>query len=86
MNITKVELLPINPKNGLIAFACVEIDSQFYVSSIGVHKKLDGTGYRVTYPTKKIGEQHLVICHPTKPGLSKEIEEAIFEKVQELFG
>lgn len=86
MNITKVELLPISPKNGLVAFACVEIESQFYVTSIGVHKKRDGSGYRVTYPTKKIGEQHLVICHPTKPEFSKEIETAIFEKAQELFG
>lgn len=59
MSITKVELLPIRPQNGLMAFACVEIDNQFYVNSIGVHKRRDGKGYRITYPTRKVGEQNL---------------------------
>ena len=32
--VTKVELIPIRPQNGLVAFACVEIDKQFYISSM----------------------------------------------------
>ncbi|MGE4573293.1 septation protein SpoVG family protein [Parachlamydia sp.] len=86
MCITKVELLPIRPQNGLMAFACVEIDHQFYVNSIGVHKRRDGKGYRITYPTRKVGEQNLTIFHPTEPSLSKEIEEAICSKAEEVMG
>jgi DNA-binding cell septation regulator SpoVG len=86
MSITKVELLPIKPQNGLIAFASVEIDHQFYVSSIGVHKRRDGTGYRITYPTRKVGDQNLTIFHPTEPSLSKEIEKAICDKATEVMG
>lgn len=86
MSITKVELLPIKPQNGLMAFANVEIDNQFYVSSIGVHKRRDGTGYRITYPTRKVGEQNLTIFHPTEPCLSKAIEQAICNKAEEMFG
>ncbi len=85
MSITKVELLPIRPQNGLMAFACVEINNQFYVSSIGVHKRRDGKGYRITYPTRKVGEQNLTIFHPTEPSLSREIEQAIFSKAAEVF-
>jgi DNA-binding cell septation regulator SpoVG len=86
MSTIKVELLPIKPQNGLMAFACVEIDHQFYVSSIGVHKRRDGTGYRITYPTRKVGEQNQTIFHPTEPSLSKEIEQAICNKAEELMG
>ena len=85
MSITKVELLPIRPQNGLMAFACVEIDNQFYVNSIGVHKRRNGKGYRITYPTRKVGEQNITIFHPTEPLLSKEIEEAICSKAEEVF-
>lgn len=86
MNITKVELLLIKPQNGLMAFAYVEINHQFYVSSIGVHKRLDGQGYRITYPTRKVGEQNHTIFHPTKPTFSKAIKQAICTKAEELMG
>lgn len=82
----KVNLLPIRPHNGLMAFACIEVDDQFYISSIGVHKRLDGTGYRITYPTKKVGDQNVTLCHPIDPYLSKAIELAICKKAAELFG
>jgi DNA-binding cell septation regulator SpoVG len=86
MSITKVELLPIKPQNGLIAFASIEIDNQFYISSIGVHKRRDGTGYRITYPTRKVGEQNVAIFHPTTLSLSKEIEKAICHKAEKVIG
>ena len=85
MTVKKVEIIPIKPQNGLLAFASVEID-RFYVGSIGVHKRRDGSGYRITYPTKKIGDQNLPICHPVQPDLSQEIGKAICRKGTELFG
>lgn len=69
-----------------MAFACVEINHQFYVSSIGVHKRRNGAGYRITYPTRKVGEHNLTIFHPTEPSLSKEIEQAICCKAEEVLG
>jgi len=86
MKITKVELLPIRPQGGLMAFACVELDDQFYINSIGVHRRRDGGGYRITYPTKQIGLQQVTICHPTQLDLSRDIEQAICRKAEELFG
>lgn len=85
MKVTKVEILPIKPQNGLMAFATIELDDQLYINSIGVHRKRDGSGYRITYPNRKIGEQSITICHPMKPELSKMIENAISRKVIELF-
>lgn len=86
MGVTKVELLPIRPQGGLMAFACIELDSGVYISSIGVHRRRDGEGYRITYPTKKVGNRDLTICHPTRADLSVEIEKVICKKAKELFG
>lgn len=86
MKITKVEIIPIRPKNGMVGFASVEIEGQFYVSSIGVHKRLDGNGYRITYPTRKVGEHDVNIFHPTNRILSEAIEQAIFNKAESVMG
>jgi DNA-binding cell septation regulator SpoVG len=86
MKVTQVEIIPIRPKEGLIALASVTIDDRFYIGSIGVYKKRDCTGYRITFPTRKVGDHSLTICHPTTPELSKEIESAITNKVEEVLG
>ncbi|HEY2809924.1 MAG TPA: septation protein SpoVG family protein [Rhabdochlamydiaceae bacterium] len=86
MKIKKVEIVPIKPHDGLLAFASIEIDDLLYIGSIGVHKRRDGSGYRITFPTRKVGDRQFTICHPTKPDLSKEIESAIISKVEKVFG
>src|SRR5947208_2317485 len=38
---------------GLIAFASAVLDDQLFLSGIAIRSKLVGSGYRVTYPTRK---------------------------------
>lgn len=85
MNIKKVEIVPIKPHEGLIGFASIVIDDCLYLSSIGVHTRLDGKGFRITYPTKKVGNVNVAIFHPLEKELSREIEQAIFEKAAQIF-
>jgi stage V sporulation protein G len=86
MTVKKVEIIPIKPQDGLLAFASIEIDDRIYIGSIGVHKRRDGSGFRITFPTRKVGDHQLTICHPTTPGLSREIESAITAKAEEVLG
>ena len=86
MKITEINIIPIKPNGGLIGFASVVLDNCLYLGSIGVYSRLDGTGYRITYPTKKIGEKDLNIYHPISRDLGRAIENAIIAKAQELFG
>ena len=86
MKVKKVEIVPIKPHEGLLAFASIEIDDQLYIGSIGVHKRRDGKGYRITFPSRKVGDYQMIICHPTTPDLSKEIESAISSKAEEILG
>jgi len=63
----------------------VLFDDCLYLSSIGIHKKLDGSGYRITYPTKKIGDKDINIYHPTNKKTSKLIEDEIILKIKQIF-
>jgi stage V sporulation protein G len=83
--ISEVEVLPIKPANGLVGFASLVINNQLYLGSIGIMQKLDGSGYRLTYPTKKVGDNNLNIYHPINKETSQTIEEAIFNKCSEIF-
>lgn len=85
MTISEVNITPVKPIDGLMAFASCVIDGQIYVGSIGVHKLLDGSGYRITYPTKKIGSRQLNFFHPVTKETGRLIEQAIVAKCVELF-
>lgn len=83
--ITEVQIYPIKPKDGLIAFASVVLDGKIYLGSIGIYRKLNGEGYRLTYPTKKTGDKSLNIFHPISRETGLAIEEAIIRKAGEIF-
>jgi len=84
MKITEVQIIPIKPNNGLVAFASVVVENSLYLGSLGVYTRLDGSGYRITYPTKKIGEKNINIYHPINKETSKAIEEAIISKAEKI--
>ncbi|PIQ92513.1 MAG: hypothetical protein COV69_02425 [Parcubacteria group bacterium CG11_big_fil_rev_8_21_14_0_20_39_14] len=85
IKITEIQIVPIKPNNGLVAFASIVLADSLYLGSIGVYTRIDGTGYRITYPTKKIGNKNINIYHPINKETGKAIEEAIISKVKEIF-
>lgn len=84
MTITDVQIKTVRPQRGLVAFASIVIDDSLQLSSIAVYKRLDGTGWRLTYPTKHAGLHDLNIYHPLTPETSQIIEKAIFENMKEV--
>lgn len=85
MVVSEVNITPIKPVDGLVAFASCVIDGELYIGSIGVHKMLDGSGYRITYPTKKVGVRQLNYFYPITKDAGRQIEQAIVAKCMELF-
>ena len=84
MFISEVNIVPVKPNNGLVAFASVVLDESLYLGSIGVHSRLDGS-YRITYPTKKLGCKELNLYHPINRDFGKQIEQAVVAKCEQLF-
>ena len=80
MKITEVKIEIVKPKDGLIGFASVVIDNSIYLSSIAVYKKLNAQGYRILYPKKGVFD----IFHPITKEASSIIEEAIFNKLEDV--
>lgn len=84
MKISEVQISFIKPNNGLIGFASIVIEGAIYLSSIGIHQKLDGSGYRLTYPKKPASERQYDLFHPITQEAAKAIEQAIFRKIEDV--
>jgi len=85
MTISEIQIMPVKPKDGLVAFASAVIENNLYLGFIGVYTRLSGEGYRITYPTKKIGEKSVNIYHPINKETSQVIEQAIIERAKKVF-
>lgn len=84
MKISEVNIILIKPRNGLIGLASLVINDALFLSSIGIHQKLNGNGYRLTYPTKKTGTNDMDIFHPINRETGKALEDAIFNKLNDV--
>ncbi len=80
MQITEIQIELIKPNNGLVGFASLVVDGNIYLSSIAIHKKLNSSGYRLTYPSKG----KFAIFHPIRKEASNQIEQAIFAKLKDV--
>ena len=84
MRITRVKITRIRPIGGMVAFADVVLEEQLLLSSIAIHAKRDGNGYRLTYPSKISGKIEFPIFHPITKELGRLIEEAITVKMKDV--
>ena len=52
-NISEIQITPIKPHNGLVAFASIIINQQFYVGDIAIYSSPStDDGFRLVYPCK----------------------------------
>lgn len=84
MKISEVQINLIKPKDGLIGFATLILNDDFYLSGIGIHRKLTGSGYRLTYPTRKSGNRDFELFHPINRNAGQQIEMAIFTRLNDV--
>jgi len=82
--VTEVEIIPIKPKDGLVAIASCVIDDKIYIGSLGIQTKLTGDygGYRLLWPTKKVGTREINIFHPITRDTYLAIEKAVIGKYE----
>ncbi len=85
LKISEVEIFPVRPNNGLIAFASFVLNSQFKISDVSIHTRLQG-GFRLVFPSKKLydGRQVFSFC-PITSEAQKVIESAVIGKYEKIF-
>lgn len=81
--ISEIQILPIKPQNGIVAFASLVLNDSLYLGSIAVMTRIQG-GYRLIYPTKKIGIKSFNIYHPICKEFAELIEEEVIKKFEEV--
>ncbi len=82
--ITELQFYPVKPQDGLLGFVSFVLDGKFWMGSIAVFTRKDG-GYRLVYPTRKVAGQNVNIFHPINHEVGILVEEAVSEKVAEIF-
>lgn len=84
MRISEINIQFIKPSDGLIGFASLVVDEALLLASIGIHERLDGSGYRITYPTKKGSVANRPLFHPISREAGQIIEQAILTKLKKV--
>ena len=81
--INEISITPIKPTSGLVGFASFVLDHTFYIGSVGIYTRPLG-GYRLIYPTKKLGEKNIPLAYPIDKTVGREIEEMVIKKFEEV--
>ena len=81
--LSEIQIIPIKPQNGLVAFASFVLDESLYLGSIGIMTRPQG-GYRLVYPTKKIAERSLNIFYPISREFALAIENEVVRQFEEV--
>ena len=90
--VSEIQIIPVKPKDGLVAFASCVINNQFYVGDVAIYTRPDGSDYRLVYPCKVLPNGVKINCfHPinreTADRLKNEIVKVfsnLIEKVEKM--
>lgn len=81
--LSEIQIIPIKPQNGLVAFASLVLNDSLYLGSIGIMTRPQG-GYRLTYPTKTVGARDINIYHPINKPFAEEIEKEVLKELEKV--
>ena len=81
--LSEIQIIPIKPQNGLVAFASFVLDGSLYLGSIGIVTRPQG-GYRLVYPTKKVADRNLNIFYPINKEFAQLVENEVVKQFEEV--
>lgn len=81
--ISEIQIIPIKPQNGLVAFASFVLNDNLYLGSIGIITRPEG-GYRLLYPTKKVGMRNINMFHPINKSFAETLEKEVIAKIEDV--
>lgn len=81
--ISEIQIIPIKPKDGIVAFTSFVLGKVLYLSSVAIMTRPTG-GHRLVYPTKKVGGRNINIFHPINKDFAQQIEKAVIQKFEDV--
>lgn len=81
--VSEINIIPIKPHNGHVAFVSFVLFEKLYINSVAIYTRFGG-GIRLVYPRRR----NLDICHPVNREFGDAIEQAVLVEVlkYDLFG
>ena len=84
MQISEISIDLVKQKDGLIGFASLVLEESIYLGNIGIIKRLEEDNFRLTYPTRKVGDKSFNIYYPINKEVGKKIEKAVNKRLKEV--
>lgn len=81
IKVSKIEIVPIPPKNGLVAFASFLINDCFFIGNVAIYSSPScPNGFRLVFPTKAG-----VSCfHPVNRAVGMKIQNQVISRYLEI--
>lgn len=76
MQITEIQIIPINIREGMIGFCQFLLNGDLKISNVAIHTRKDGAGIRLVYPQTKNG---MPTVNPISLKLGQQIEKAVLK-------
>ena len=86
IKLSEIQIVPIKPNNGLVAFASFVVDNSFFVGDVAIHSSPSTEdGFRLVYPDKMLPNGKRIQCvHPITKIAGEAVHNAVINKYQEL--
>lgn len=85
VHVSEVQIIPIKPQGGLVAFASCVINGQFYVGDIAIYTRPDGQSHRLVFPCKTLPNGKRINCfYPIRREASDVLRRAVVGKYEEV--
>jgi len=84
--ISEIQIIPVKPKDGLVAFVSCVINDALYIGDIAIYTSpTNAEGYRLVYPMKVLPNGKEINCvHPINKETGEVISKAIIKKFKEV--
>jgi len=86
LEISEIQIIPIKPREGLVAFASCVINNFLYIGSLALYTSPSKPGsFRLVYPSKTLPNGKEISCvHPINKKAGEFISIEIIEKYKEI--
>ena len=86
IQISEIQIIPVKPKEGLVAFASCVINNAIYIGNIAIYTSPSTqSGFRLVYPVKILPNGKEIHCvHPINKEAGELISKAIIGKYKEI--
>jgi DNA-binding cell septation regulator SpoVG len=86
LKISEIQIIPVKPKDGLVAFASCVFNKCLYIGNIALYTSPSKPeGYRLVYPSKILPTGKEINCvHPINKEAGELISETILAKFKEI--